>query len=153
MQTARIMTGTGPLHYEWVKLLCDQCRRYDVPSHFSARGTCLSKTGKSTTFARHTSMCRRCVRSAISRHRAGIPHSKTMQYLPGGEIPAMVSGGAGSVRQGALFLLCAPSGASCGDPDGCGDTCQMRMREAESAAGKPHFWHGQKPRCAGSLCT
>ena len=42
--------GSRPCHYEWVKLLYDQCREYDVTFNFIETGTCFIKDGKSTAF-------------------------------------------------------------------------------------------------------
>lgn len=38
--------GSSPCHYEWVKLLYDQCREYDVTFNFIETGTCFIKDGK-----------------------------------------------------------------------------------------------------------
>ena len=38
--------GSRPCHYEWVKLLYDQCREYDVTFNFIETGTCFIKDGK-----------------------------------------------------------------------------------------------------------
>ncbi len=38
--------GIRPLHYEWVKLLYDQCRKYDVPFSFFGTGNVFVKDGR-----------------------------------------------------------------------------------------------------------
>lgn len=38
--------GARPLHYEWVKLLYDQCRKYNVPFSFFGTGNVFIKDGK-----------------------------------------------------------------------------------------------------------
>lgn len=38
--------GARPLHYEWLKLLYDQCCKYDVPFSFLGTGNVLIKDGK-----------------------------------------------------------------------------------------------------------
>lgn len=38
--------GARPLHYEWVKLLYEQCRKYDVPFSFFGTGNVFIKDGK-----------------------------------------------------------------------------------------------------------
>ena len=38
--------GSRPCHYEWVKLLSDQCRKYDVTFNFIETGTVFVKDGK-----------------------------------------------------------------------------------------------------------
>ncbi len=38
--------GTRPLHYEWVKLLYDQCRKYNVPFSFFGTGNVFVKDGR-----------------------------------------------------------------------------------------------------------
>ena len=38
--------GARPLYYEWVKLLYDQCCKYDVPFSFFGTGNVFIKDGK-----------------------------------------------------------------------------------------------------------
>lgn len=38
--------GTRPLHYEWVKLLYEQCKKYDVPFSFFGTGNVFVKDGR-----------------------------------------------------------------------------------------------------------
>ena len=38
--------GARPLHYEWVKLLYEQCKKYDVPFSFYGTGNVFVKGGK-----------------------------------------------------------------------------------------------------------
>ena len=96
--------GARPLHYEWVKLLYDQCRKYNVPFSFLEREMFLSRTEKSITSARLINTFRRCApgcnilplnRTAPFKH-AAVPASV--------EIHVMDAGGAEGVEYPPITL-------------------------------------------------
>lgn len=57
--------GTRPLHYEWVKLMYDQCRKYDVPYSFFGTGNVFIKDGREYHTCKayqHVETLRSCLR-------------------------------------------------------------------------------------------
>ncbi|MDO4462887.1 MAG: DUF5131 family protein [Bacteroidia bacterium] len=58
--------GARPCHYEWVKQLSDQCRRYDVTFDFIETGTVFVKDGKTYRIPDKRTQSQQAFRSGLS---------------------------------------------------------------------------------------
>ena len=58
--------GSRPCHYEWVKLLSDQCRAFDVTFNFIETGTCFVKDGKTYRIPNKRTQSQQAFRSGLS---------------------------------------------------------------------------------------
>ena len=77
--------GSRPCHYEWVKLLYDQCREYDVTFNFIETGTCFVKDGKKYRIPNKKIQSQQAFRSGLNHQGKEICFHLTDEW--GYEIP------------------------------------------------------------------
>ena len=77
--------GSRPCHYEWVKLLYDQCREYDVTFNFIETGTCFIKDGKKYRIPNKKIQSQQAFRSGLNHQGKEICFHLTDEW--GYEIP------------------------------------------------------------------
>ena len=77
--------GSRPCHYEWVKLLYDQCREYDVTFNFIETGTCFVKDGKKYCIPNKRIQSQQAFRSGLNHQGKEICFHLTDEW--GYEIP------------------------------------------------------------------
>lgn len=65
--------GARPCHYEWVKLLSDQCRKYDVTFDFIETGTVFVKDGKTYRIPDKRTQSQQAFRSGLSFQGKDVP--------------------------------------------------------------------------------
>jgi hypothetical protein len=65
--------GARPCHYEWVKQLSDQCRKYDVTFCFMETGTVFVKDGKSYRIPKKHTQSEQAFRSGLSYQGKKVP--------------------------------------------------------------------------------
>ena len=58
--------GSRPCHYEWVKMLSDQCRKYEVTFDFIETGTYFIKEGRTYCIPDKKTQSRQAFRSGLS---------------------------------------------------------------------------------------
>lgn len=66
--------GTRPLYYEWVRLLYDQCRKYNIPFSFYGTGNVFVKDG------RHYHICKSYQR--VQALRSGLQYPPINEDFP-----------------------------------------------------------------------
>ena len=70
--------GARPCHYEWVKLLSDQCRQYDVTFNFIETGTIFVKDGKTYRIPNKRIQSQQAFQSGLSYQGRKIPRMLRM---------------------------------------------------------------------------
>ena len=75
--------GARPCHYEWVKLLSDQCRKYDVTFNFIETGTVFVKEGKTYRIPNKRTQSRQAFRSGLSYQGKNVPR---LLHIPEGSL-------------------------------------------------------------------
>ncbi len=85
VQSGENYDGSRPCRYEWVKLLSDQCRRYDVTFNFIETGTYFIKDGRTYRIPDKRIQSRQAFRSGLNYKGRGIRFRLTDEW--GYDIP------------------------------------------------------------------